>query len=168
VRLDDFSEERANKLCIPNELFFIEKKEVDLTEFYRDPKDKSKRPIKYDVRGLIEILDHYKFTVEENTPLEQEIALDPELLGKVFENLLASYNEDTRTTARKALGGFYTRREIVHYMVDESLKSYLRQTLSANGFSTVSEDHLGSLFETAAAEFENPFTARQSEALVAA
>ena len=77
------------------------------------------------MRGLIEILSRYKFTVEENTPLEEEIALDPELLGKVFENLLASYNEDTRTTARKALGAFYTPREIVNYMVDESLKSYL-------------------------------------------
>lgn len=168
VRLDDFSEERANKLCIPNELFFNEKKEVDLTEFYRGPKDKSKRPVKYDVRGLIEILDHYKFTVEENTPLEQEIALDPELLGKVFENLLASYNEDTRTTARKALGGFYTPREIVHYMVDESLKSYLHQTLATNGSSPLTEDHLRLLFETATAEFHNPFTVQQSEALIAA
>ncbi|MBD4629571.1 N-6 DNA methylase, partial [Xanthomonas citri pv. citri] len=77
------------------------------------------------VQGLIEILSRYKFTIEENTPLEEEIALDPELLGKVFENLLASYNEDTRTTARKALGAFYTPREVVSYMVDESLKSYL-------------------------------------------
>ncbi len=77
------------------------------------------------MRGLIQILSRYKFTVEENTPLEEEIALDPELLGKVFENLLASYNPDTSTTARKALGAFYTPREIVSYMVDESLKSYL-------------------------------------------
>ena len=46
---------------------------------------------------------------------------DPELLGKVFENLLASYNEDTKTTARKALGAFYTPRELVSYMVDEAL-----------------------------------------------
>ena len=46
-------------------------------------------------------------------------------MGKVFENLLASYNEDTRTTARKALGAFYTPREIVSYMVDEALKTYL-------------------------------------------
>ena len=61
----------------------------------------------------------------KTTPLEEEIALDPELLGKVFENLLASYNEDTRTTARKATGAFYTPREIVAYMVDETLRAHL-------------------------------------------
>jgi len=43
-----------------------------------------------DVRGLIPIFNDYKFTIEENTPIEEEIALDPELLGKVFENLLAA------------------------------------------------------------------------------
>jgi adenine-specific DNA-methyltransferase len=47
----------------------------------------------------------------------------------VFENLLASYNEDTRTTARKALGAFYTRREIVNYMVDEALRAHLVKKL---------------------------------------
>ena len=51
--------------------------------------------------GLINLLDSYKFTVAENTPLEEEVALDPELLGKVFENLLASYTPETQTTARK-------------------------------------------------------------------
>jgi len=83
------------------------------------------------VRGLIAILSRYKFTVEENTPLEEEIALDPELLGKVFENLLASYNEDTRTTARKATGAFYTPREIVAYMVDETLRAHLASAAPA-------------------------------------
>src|SRR5439155_2538852 len=87
---------------------------------YEDARRKKEK-----VSGLIEILSQYKFTVEENTPLEEEIALDPELLVKVFENLLAYYNEDTRTNARKALGGFYTPREIVSYMVDEALKAYL-------------------------------------------
>ena len=48
--------------------------------------------------GLFPLLNHYKFTVEENTPVEQEVALDPELLGKVFENLLAAYNPETRET----------------------------------------------------------------------
>ena len=120
IRLDDFSEEKDNGLCLPNELFFGEEREVDLSGVYDD-----KRRGHEKVRGLIDILGRYKFTVEENTPLEEEIALDPELLGKVFENLLASYNEDTRTTARKALGAFYTPREIVDYMVDESLKAYL-------------------------------------------
>ena len=55
-------------------------------------------------RGLIPLLKHYKFTVEENTPIEQDVALDPELLGKVFENLLAAYNRETATTVRKQTG----------------------------------------------------------------
>ena len=120
VRLDDFSEERDNALCLPNELFFGEERDVDLSSVYDDQRRRREK-----VRGLIETLSRYKFTVEENTPLEEEIALDPELLGKVFENLLASYNDDTRTTARKALGAFYTPREIVHYMVDQALAGYL-------------------------------------------
>jgi adenine-specific DNA-methyltransferase len=120
VRLDDFSEEKDNRLCLPNELFFGEEWEVDLSAIYEDVRRKKEK-----VCGLIEILSRYKFTVEEKTPLEEEVALDPELLGEVFENLLASYNEDTRTTARKALGGFYTPRKIVSYMVDEALLSYL-------------------------------------------
>jgi adenine-specific DNA-methyltransferase len=135
VRLDDFSEEKGNTLCLPNELFFGEEREVDLSDVYDDKRHKHER-----VRGIVEILSRYKFTVEENTPLEEEIALDPELLGKVFENLLASYNEDTRTTARKALGAFYTPREIVRYMVDQSLRSYLSGQLS--GLSAAALDDL--------------------------
>ncbi|MCP5496785.1 MAG: N-6 DNA methylase [Leptospiraceae bacterium] len=75
-------------------------------------------------------MKQYKFTVTENTPLEEEIALDPELLGKVFENLLASYNPETKTTARKQTGSFYTPREIVNYMVDESLIAYFKEYLT--------------------------------------
>ena len=84
---------------------------------------------KYEVRGLINILNDYKFTVAENTPLEEEIALDPELLGRIFENLLASYNPETKTSARKQTGSFYTPREIVNYMVDESLMAYLKNEI---------------------------------------
>ena len=57
------------------------------------------------------------------------MALDPELLGRVFENLLASYNPETKTTARKQTGSFYTPREIVNYMVDESLIAYLKNSV---------------------------------------
>jgi hypothetical protein len=77
------------------------------------------------VRGLIEILKSYNFTIDESTPVDQEVALDPEMLGKVFEELLASYNPETATTARKATGSFYTPREIVDYMVQQSVKHYL-------------------------------------------
>ena len=123
--LDGFSDNPKLACELPNDLFFGPERTVDLSRDYGEEDKRTARSKKAKVRGLIEILSRYKFTIEENTPLEEEIALDPELLGKVFENLLASYNEDTRTTARKALGAFYTPREIVSYMVDEALKSYL-------------------------------------------
>ena len=123
--LDGFSDNPKLACHLPNDLFFGPERVVDLSKDYGEDDKRTARSKRAKVRGLIEILSRYKFTIEENTPLEEEIALDPELLGKVFENLLASYNEDTRTTARKALGAFYTPREIVTYMVDEALKSYL-------------------------------------------
>jgi adenine-specific DNA-methyltransferase len=123
VRVDGFSDNKKNGLYIPNELFFGTEGEFDLNEIYGT---KNKH---YKVRGLINILNSYKFTIAENTPIEEEIALDPELLGKVFENLLASYNPETQTTARKQTGSFYTPREIVNYMVDESLIAYLKAKL---------------------------------------
>ena len=89
-------------------------KEIDLSEWYGDASKK-----KVNASGIIDILKRYNFTVEENTPYDQDVSLDPELLGKVFENLLASYNPETKTTARKQTGSFYTPREIVQYMVDD-------------------------------------------------
>ncbi len=74
-----------------------------------------------DEKGLFPLFRRYKFTVEENTPLDEEVALDPELLGRAFENLLASYNPETRDTARQATGSYYTPRRVVDYMVDEAL-----------------------------------------------
>ncbi len=123
--LDGFSDREDFGCHLPNDLFFGPERTVDLSRDYGEEDKRTARSKKAKVQGLFAILSRYKFTIEENTPLEEEIALDPELLGKVFENLLASYNEDTRTTARKALGAFYTPREIVSYMVDEALKSYL-------------------------------------------
>ena len=81
----------------------------------------------FDDHGLIPLFNSYKFTVEENTPIEQEVALDPELLGKVFENLLAAYNPETRDTARKQTGSYYTPRPVVDYMVDEALVAALAE-----------------------------------------
>ena len=120
VRVDGFSDHPKNVLEIPDELFFGSERQIELNEIYGT---KNKR---YKVRGLINILNSYKFTITENTPIEEEIALDPELLGKVFENLLANFNPETKTTARKQTGSFYTPREIVNYMVDESLLAYLK------------------------------------------
>ncbi len=93
-----------NRAVVPNNLFFEPEK------------------------GLISILNRYNFTIEENSPEEQQVALDPELLGKVFENLLGAYNPETKETARNQSGSFYTPREIVNYMVDESLIAYLGDT----------------------------------------
>ncbi len=81
------------------------------------------------MRGLIHIFNRYNFTITEATPLDQEVALDPELAGKVFENLLAAYNPETATTARKATGSYYTPRPIVDYMMDEALLAYLQGKL---------------------------------------
>lgn len=125
LRIDGFSDREDNELRIPDDLFFSPERAIDLDEVY------GTRGKRYKVRGIIGILNRYKFTVAENTPIEEEIALDPELLGKVFENLLASYNPETQTTARKQTGSFYTPREIVNYMVDESLIAYLESRLTA-------------------------------------
>lgn len=123
LRVDGFSRRKDAQPVVPNKLFFGGETGVDLD----DELGKSRRP--RNVSGLIELFSRYKFTVDENTPLEEEVALDPELLGKVFENLLASYNPDTRTTARKQSGSFYTPREVVDYMVDEALIACFERVL---------------------------------------
>jgi adenine-specific DNA-methyltransferase len=122
-RIDGFSGRSTNPLSVPNKLFFSEEHFEDLNQDYGTSNKQ------YKASGLVDILHRYKFTIEENTPLEEEIALDPELLGRVFENLLAAYNPETQTTARKATGSYYTPREIVNYMVDESLIAYFDQKL---------------------------------------
>lgn len=118
---DGFSDRKDNELFVPDYVFFGKEIKVDLSSEYDD---KKKRDVT--VNGIINILQKYKFTIAENTPVEEDIALDPELLGRVFENLLASYNPETKTNARKQTGSFYTPRPIVEYMVDESLKAYLK------------------------------------------
>ena len=125
-RIDCFSDKDYEKLSIPNHLFFD------------------------DSRGLIPLLTHYKFTVEENTPIEQEVALDPELLGKVFENLLAAYNPETGATVKKQTGSYYTPRAIVNYMVEEVLVATLAQQVSpTDGDAKFWDERLRYLFDYA-------------------
>ena len=93
-------------------------------------------------KGLFPLLNRYHFTIEENTPNEVQVALDPELLGNVFENLLGAFNPETKESARKQSGSFYTPKEVVNYMVDESLKTYLH-----NQLPTFSSESLNMLFE---------------------
>lgn len=124
IYLDGFTRNPKLQPVVPDYLFFSDFQTIDLSYDYGDKKRANEK-----VRGLIRILRDYKFTVAENTPIEEEVALDPELLGNVFENLLASYDPNTGVTARKQTGSFYTPRMIVNYMVDESLKAYLLRKL---------------------------------------
>jgi len=92
---------RHNSFDIPDEIFSNKK----------DDNDRS-------ATGILDIFDRYNFTMSEDEPMEREVAIDPEMLGKIFENLL-------EVRDRKSKGAFYTPREIVHYMCQESLVNYL-------------------------------------------
>jgi len=79
------------------------------------------------LRSLFEVLETYNFTIDENTSFDEELSIDPEMLGRIFENLLAEINPETGESARKSTGSYYTPRVIVNYMVDESLYLYLKE-----------------------------------------
>ena len=165
VRIDGFSDREDTKIIFPDYLFFGGAESVDLNDAYGDSRHNNIK-----VRGLIDILDSYNFTVEENTPLDILVALDPELLGKVFENLLASYNPETKTTARKQTGSFYTPREIVRYIVDESLIAYFKQKM-ASGSSSASTDENIEISLRELLSFSgngNPFSESETKTLVQA
>ncbi|HEU5290672.1 MAG TPA: DNA methyltransferase, partial [Cyclobacteriaceae bacterium] len=102
--------------------------------FDESDEDRLFRDLKLDdwLKPFVEILESYDFTVDESNSQYQQVAVDPEMLGRIFENLLASQNEETEKLAnqRKAFGAFYTPREIVDYMVNESIKAYLASSLS--------------------------------------
>ncbi|MFA5210992.1 MAG: TaqI-like C-terminal specificity domain-containing protein [Patescibacteria group bacterium] len=91
---------------------------------------------------LVDFLHHYNFTTDESTSTFQQVAIDPEMLGRIFENLLAEQTEETGEQARKAKGAFYTPREIVDYMSRESLRQYLKNTLGDEGKSFELIDNL--------------------------
>ena len=79
------------------------------------------------IKELFEFFSLYNFTVDESAPFDIEISIEPEMLGRIFENLLAEINPSTSESARKETGSFYTPREIVDYMVCESIKLYLKK-----------------------------------------
>lgn len=161
---DGFSRNAKKQPVVPNRLFFAARHDVDLSEDFGDAKKK-----KASVRGLLHILHGYKFTIAESTPVEQEIALDPELLGNVFENLLASYNPETGTNARRQTGSFYTPRPIVDYMVDESLKAYLADALvKALPKTTLADAKAGLDILFAYTEKEHAFSEAEIDALITA
>lgn len=99
--------------------------------------------------NLYTVLNEYNFTVDENTAYDIELSIDPEMLGRIFENLLAEINPETGENAKKSTGSFYTPRDIVDYMVDSSLCEYLKNKtnidevrLSALISYTKEDDHL--------------------------
>ena len=161
--LDGFSRNAKKRPTVPNRLFFGAQETVNLADIYGDAKRKAEK-----VSGLIRILNRYKFTIVENTPIDQEIALDPELLGKVFENLLASYVPETGDTARKQTGSFYTPRPIVEYMVDESLKAHLSRALTENARMKEPDARAGLDLLFAYTEKEHAFAPTEVGILIAA
>ena len=126
-RLDCFTDNPAHRkeLSIPDKIFF----------------DRG--------RGLFSLFRKYKFTVEENTPIDQDVALDPELLGKVFEKLLAAYVPETSENIRKKTGSYYTPREVVDYMVSESLRTYLCECLAPKDKIETWQKNIGDLLDFA-------------------
>lgn len=67
----------------------------------------------------------FNFTTDESTPDYEQVAIDPEMLGRVFESLLATQIDSTGEQARKAKGAFYTPREIVSFMCQDAVRQYL-------------------------------------------
>lgn len=93
------------------------------------------------LQDFLQMLERFHFTIDESTPIDQEVGLDPEMLGMVFENLLSvlygndqkylenlekSLQEDSKKNKRKETGSYYTPREIVSYMVKNSILGYLK------------------------------------------
>jgi len=85
--------------------------------------------------GILDIFGRYNFTVKEDEPLEKEVAIDPEMLGKVFENLL-------EVKDRKSKGTYYTPREIVHYMCQQSVINYLYTEVNSKQKSRTKEEKI--------------------------
>lgn len=141
---DGFSTKKKRQAFVPNGLFF-------------DPE-----------RGLVNLFNRYEFTVNENNADDSDVALDPELLGKVFENLLGAFNPETQETARNATGSFYTPREIVDYMVEESLRNYLKAKVGGEGEDWKTK--LDDLFDRnkAAEGAETLFSGKEREAILSA
>lgn len=114
-------------LKIPNYLFYGKNELSEVTIGKGAKKQTKLQEIKH--KGLNEILSEYKFTLAENTPFEEDIALDPEMLGLVFENLLAELDpnleESTKKSIRNLTGSYYTPRKIIYEMVNDSLNIYL-------------------------------------------
>ena len=103
--------------------------------------------------GVLDVFDLYNFTVNEDEPLEKEVAVDPEMLGKVFENL--------EVKDRKSKGAYYTPREIVYYMCQESLINYLTEELNK---SLISKEDIETFIKTAGLSLEHDTVSQEKKA----
>ncbi len=119
---------------IPNFLFYGIEVEAEVTKGRGARATTSIEKVEH--KGLNGILKSYKFTLDENTPFEEDIALDPEMLGLVFENLLAELDpnleESTIKSIRKQTGSYYTPRKVIFEMVNDSLNLYLSKYIAEN------------------------------------
>ncbi|MBN1199797.1 MAG: Eco57I restriction-modification methylase domain-containing protein, partial [Bacteroidales bacterium] len=125
--------------------------------FEEHPEDSPfhKLPLDDWLAGFIEVLESFDFTVDESSSQYQQVAIDPEMLGRIFENLLASQNPETEkiSNQRNAYGAFYTPREIVEYMADTSLMAWLEHKLmpdpavDPSGVEEPAISYAGTLFQ---------------------
>lgn len=122
------------------------------------------------VGELIDLLNRYEFAIDENEADDSDVVLDPEALGTVFENLLEASSSETGESIRKATGSFYTPREVVDYMVEESLRHYLTARVKGEGEAEAWKRKLDDLFDRdkAAEGAETIFTAEEKNKVVSA
>lgn len=112
-------------------------------------------------KEFFEILETYNFTIDENTSYDEDLSIDPEMLGRIFENLLAEINPETGESARKSTGSYYTPRVIVNYMIDESLLLYLRERTG------IKEEKLGAIISfDLSDDLKNPLTASEKGKII--
>jgi hypothetical protein len=127
-------------LKVPNFLFYGIEEKTEVTTGRGARATTSIEKVEH--KGLNGILKSYKFTLDENTPFEEDIALDPEMLGLVFENLLAELDpnleESTIKSIRKQTGSYYTPRKVIFEMVNDSLNLYLSKYINTN-YSSIKE-----------------------------
>jgi adenine-specific DNA-methyltransferase len=113
--------------------------------------------------ALFKTLDTYNFTIDENLENDVDLSIDPEMLGRVFENLLAEINPETGQIARKSTGSYYTPRAIVNFMVDETLTEYLLNRTS------ISDEKIRSVITTTKHDdLENPLDESEKTKIVKA
>lgn len=112
-------------------------------------------------REFFKLLETYNFTIDENTVFDQELSVDPEMLGRIFENLLAEINPETGSSERKRTGSYYTPRQIVEYMVDRSLIEHLKTK------TDISEDKLEALVSyDLSDDTKNPLTLSERKLVI--